>query len=197
MEHESQRHRLERCQLEAVEHPERASSHYNLGLAYTVSGRVKQAEESYLKTLEIDPTLIEAWVNLGGVRLLRWDFQGCLEANQAAAKLRDDLPVVHYNMGQAYLYLDDPENLVRCNEKVIALDRENGAAHYYAAVGHLATDNFGAAQRCLGRAIELGHQPTQDFVKAMEKAHLQKQRAQNVTLIEISGAKTPDKTKED
>ena len=197
MENESQRHRLERCQQDAAEHPERASAHYNLGLAYTVSGRVKQAEESYLKALEIDPTMIRAWVNLGGVRLMRWEFQGCLEANQAAAKLRGDLPIVHYNMGQAYLYLNDPENLVRCNEKVIELDRENAAAHYHAAVGHLALDNFGAAQRYLGRAIELGHQPTQDFVKAMEKAHVKKQTRENVSLIEISGAEAPDKTKED
>ena len=44
MEGESQRHRLERCHQEIEEHPERASGHYNLGLAYTVSGRVKQAE---------------------------------------------------------------------------------------------------------------------------------------------------------
>jgi tetratricopeptide (TPR) repeat protein len=179
------------------EHPERASSHYNLGLAYTVSGRVKQAEESYLRALDIDPTLVEAWVNLGGVRMMRWEFEGCLEANQAASKLRDDLPIVHYNMGQAYLYLNDPKNLVRCNERVLELERDHAAAHYYAAVGHLAMDNMGAAERHLGRALELGHRPTQEFMKAMEKANLKKQRKQSISLIEISGAKTPNKTKED
>jgi Tfp pilus assembly protein PilF len=197
MENESQRHRLERCQRDVEEHPEKASAHYNLGLAYTVSGRVKQAEESYLKALEIDPTMVQAWVNLGGVRLMRWEFKGCLEANLEAAKIRNDLPIVHYNMGQAYLYLNEPKKLVKCNERVIELDAENGAAYYYAAVGHLALDNLGAAERYLGRAIELGQQPTQDFVKAMEKAHIKKQREQNVTLIEISGVKAPDKTKED
>ena len=197
MENESQRHRLERCQQDVEEHPERASTHYNLGLAYTVSGRVKQAEATYLKALEIDPTLFQAWVNLGGVRLMRWEFQGCLEANQEAAKLRDDLPIVHYNMGQAYLYLNDPENLVHCNERVIELNRDHGAAHYHAAVGRLALGNLGAAERYLGRAIELGHQPTQDFMKAVEKAQRKKATQQNVTLIEISGAETPDNTKED
>ena len=158
MENESQRHRVDSCLREVEEHPDRASSHYNLGLAYTVSGRVKQAEEAYLKALEIEPGLVQAWVNLGGVRLLRWEFQGCLEANQGAARCRDDLPIVHYNMGQAYLYLNDPENLVRCNERVIELERDHAAAHYYAAVGHLAMGNLGSAERHLGRAIELGHQ---------------------------------------
>ncbi len=195
MENESQRHRLERCQQDVEEHPDRASSHYNLGLAYTVSGRVKQAEEAYLKALDIDPTMVQAWVNLGGVRLMRWEFQGCLEANQAAAKLRDDLPIVHYNMGQAYLYLNDPENLVRCNKRVIALERDHAAAHYYAAVGHLAMDNLSGAERHLGRALELGHQPTQDFLKAIDKARTK--QPQQISMIEISGAKAPDKTKED
>ena len=197
MENESQRHRLERCQKDVEEHPDRASSHYNLGLAYTVSGRAKLAEESYLKALEIEPTMVQAWVNLGGVRMMRWEFKGCLEANQAAARLRDDLPIVHYNMGQAYLYLNDPENLVKCNQRVLELERDHAAAHYYAAVGYLAMDNMGAAERHLGRAIELGHHPTQDFIKAMEKAQIRKQQQQPISMIEISGAETPDKTKED
>jgi tetratricopeptide (TPR) repeat protein len=197
MERESQRDRMERCLKDVEENPDKAAAYYNLALAYTVSGRVKQAEEAYVKALELEPTLVQAWVNLGGVRLMRWEFQGCLDANQEAARLRDDLPIVHYNMGQAYLYLNDPKNLVRCNERVIELDGDNGAAHYYAAVGQLALDNLGAAERYLGRAIELGHQPTQDFVKAMEKAHLKKQREHNVTLIEISGAEAPNQPKED
>jgi len=194
---ESQRHRLERCLEEVENHPERASAHYNLGLAYTVSGRVKKAEASYLKALELDPTLVQAWVNLGGVRLMRWEFQGCLEANQEAAKLRDDLPIVHYNMGQAYLYLNDAENLVRCTERVLELDRDHAAAHYYAAVGFLALDNHGAAERHLGRALELGHRPTQEFMRALEKAQRKKAQKSKVNLIEISGAEAPKKTKED
>ena len=197
MEYESQRNRLERCMKDVEENPEKASVHYNLGLAYTVSGRVKKAEAAYLKAVELDPALHQAWVNLGGVRLMRWEFQGCLEANQEAAKIREDVPIIHYNMGQAYLYLNDPENLVRCNQRVLELDRDHALAHYHAAVGYMALDNFGAAERHLGRAIELGHRPTQDFVKAMEKANLKKQRKKNVTLIELSGAETPENPKED
>ena len=86
---------------------------------------------------------------------------------------------------------------MRCNQRVIELDRDNGAAHYYAAVGQLALGNLGAAERYLGRAIELGHQPTQDFMKAIDKAQQKKAKHQNVNLVKISGAKTPKKTKED
>ena len=197
MEYESQRRRMERCLKDVEENPEKASAHFNLALAHTISGRVKQAEESYLKALELDPSMVQAWINLGGVRLMRWEFKGCLEATLEAARLDDSLPIVHYNMGQAYLYLNDPENLVRCNERVLELERDHAEAHYYAAVGYLAQDNLGAAESLFGRNIELGHRPSTDFVKAMEKAHLKQHKEQNVTLIEISGADAPEKKKED
>ncbi|HSN53762.1 MAG TPA: tetratricopeptide repeat protein [Candidatus Sulfomarinibacteraceae bacterium] len=197
MSRESQRQRIERC-LQAVEDtPDSAAAHYNLGLAYTVSGRVKAAEEAYRKALELDPTMVEAWVNLGGVLLMRWEFAGCRDANLEAVKLDENSVVAHYNLGQAYLYLNDPQNLLKCNERVIELDREHAAAHYHAAVAQLALDNLGAAERHLGRAMELGHAPSQDFVKALEKAQMKKARKGSVTLVEITGAEGPDKPRED
>ena len=120
MSRESQKDRIERCLKAIEESPESAAAHYNLGLAYTISGRVKTAEEAYLKAVELDPTMVQAWVNLGGVRLMRWEFEGCRDANLEAVRLDDSLVIAHFNLGQAYLYLNDPENLVKCNEKVIA-----------------------------------------------------------------------------
>ena len=40
MKRESQKKRIERLLKAAEEHPERASAYYNLGLAYTASGKV-------------------------------------------------------------------------------------------------------------------------------------------------------------
>jgi tetratricopeptide (TPR) repeat protein len=197
MKRESHKHRLERC-LKAIEDsPESASAYYNLGLTYTISGRVKSAEEAYLKAVELDPKMIQAWINLGGVRLMRWEFEGCRDANLEAVRLDNTLVIGHYNLGQAYLYLNDPENLVKCNKRVLELERDHPAAHYHLAVGYLAMDNHGAAERHLARAIELGHAPTQDFVKALEKAQRKKARNENVTLVEIIGAEGPDKKRED
>ena len=197
MSRENQRQRIERC-LQAVEEaPDSAAAHYNLGLAYTVSGRVKVAEEAYRRALELDPTMVEAWVNLGGVLLMRWEFAGCRDANLEAIKLDEGSVVAHYNLGQAFLYLNEPEKLLKCNERVLELDRDHAAAHYHAAVAHLALDNLGAAERHLARAMELGHAPSQDFVKALEKAQMKKARSGNVTLVEITGADSPDKPRED
>ena len=197
MSRESQRHRLERCQQAVEDSPKSAAAYYNLGLTYTISGRVKSAEEASLKAVELDPKMVQAWVTRGGVRLMRWEFKGCRDANLEAVRLDDSLVIGHYNLGQAYLYLNEPENLVKCNEKVLELERDHPAAHYHLAVGHLAMDNHGAAERHMARAIELGHAPTQDFVKALEKAQIKKARNTSTTLVEITGAEGPGKKREE
>ncbi len=198
MSRESQKHRIERCLKAVEEKPDSAVAYYNLGLAYTISGRIKTAEEAYVKAVECDPLMIQAWVNLGGVRMMRWEFKGCREANLKAVELDNDSIVAHYNLGQAYLYLNEPENLVKCNERVLELDRDHPGAHYHLAVGQLALDNHGVAERHLARAIELGHTPTQDFVKALEKAQRKKaSNESNVTLVEMTGAEGPEKKREE
>lgn len=192
---ESRTERLERC-LEAVEQgPGSAVACYNLGLAYQKMGRFGEAEQAYRKAVELDATLAEAWVNLGGVRLHGWDFEGCLEASLKAVELRDDLVVAHHNLGQAYLYLNDPENLVRCARKVLELDADHPPSHYYAAVGLLALGELGAAERHLGRAMELGHRPTAEFLRALERAQRSKGEGR-IDMVEIGGGEIPGRAKE-
>jgi tetratricopeptide (TPR) repeat protein len=193
---EKQRTRLDRCQRAVEEHPERASAHYNLALAYSRSGRVTLAEASYRNALARDPALVEAWVNLGGLRLAMWDFAGCLEATREAVRLRPDLAAAHFNMGQAHLYLNQPEELLHCCQRVLELEREHAAAHYFAAAACLALGDLGVAERHLGRAMELGYQPTREILQALEKT--QRQRAAGgVPLTEITGAVAPDTTDQD
>jgi tetratricopeptide (TPR) repeat protein len=170
-------------------------AHYNLGLAYTQQGLMTSAEKAYRKALDLDPDLIEAWVNLGGTLLLKWDFKGSLEANQEAIRRRDDVLLAHFNLGQACLYLEDAEGLVRCNQKVIELDPNHAKGHYFLAVGLLATGRTVEARAELNRAAALGHQPPPEFLRGLERA--EKQTGESANLKDLAGAPAPEITKED
>jgi len=147
-----------------------AVGHYNLGLAHTHKGAMDQAEEAYRAALEIGPDLVEAWVNLGGALMLKWDFRGSLEANREALKRKDDLVLAHYNTGQACLYLGDADGVVRSCRRVIELDPGHAAGCYFLAVGLLATGNVEQAREAVARARALGHSPAPDFLRALENA---------------------------
>jgi tetratricopeptide (TPR) repeat protein len=170
--------RLEELKQRAEERPGSAAAQFNLGLALGQRGLVDRAEKAYCKAVELDPDLVEAWVNLGGVRLLKWDFQGCLEANAEAVKRQADLLAAHFNMGQACLYLGDGPGLVRCARRVLELDKAHAAGQYFLAVGLLATGDVAGARAALTRAMALGHRPLAEFLRALDKAERELARAE-------------------
>jgi tetratricopeptide (TPR) repeat protein len=167
---ESLKERIERCEVRVRERPDSAAAHFNLGLAYTEHGYVDRAEREYRRAVELDSSLVEAWVNLGGALLLKWDFKAALEANLEAVKLQDEMPLAHYNLGQSYLYMGDAEGLVRANRRVLELAPDNGAGHYFLAVGLLALDQVEEARAELGAAMALGHRPSPEFLKKLHRA---------------------------
>lgn len=169
MSERSPRKRLDHWQKYLAANPLSAVGHFNLGLAYTDLGLVGRAEELYRKALELDDSLVEAWVNLGGTLLLKWDFPGCLKANQEAVARRDDCLLAHYNMGQAYLYLGDAEGVVRCYRRVLELDPRHAAGHYYLAVGLLALGHVEQARRAAATAMEMGYRPTPEFLRSLDR----------------------------
>jgi len=188
---ETAKARLERCMQQAERHPDSASAHFNVALAYNQMGLLDRAEGAYRRALKIDPDLFEAWVNLGGVLMLKWDFQGAVEANREALKRREDSVLAHYNSGQANLYLGNADAVVQSCRRVVELDPTHAAGHYFLAVGLLATNRIKEARESLGRAKALGHSPQPDFLKALDLAEGQLERQKDPTLVTTIGAGAP------
>jgi tetratricopeptide (TPR) repeat protein len=187
---------LEDYRQRVKEHPDSAAAHFNLGLAYTQRGFVDRAERHYRRALEIDPDLVEAWVNLGGVLLLKWDFDGSIAANEEALKRRDDLLMAHYNIGQARLYLGDADGVVRSYRRVVEMDPSHAGGRYFLAVGLLATGRVPEAGEEVARARALGHSPAPEFLRALNKATVERLQAKDSNNVIEFGADAPE-TKEE
>jgi len=183
---------LEHCLQRVEAHPESAAVHFNLGLAYTRKGLTDRAEQAYRKALEIDPDLVEAWVNLGGILMLKWDFEGSVEANREALERNDDLALAHYNTGQACLYLGDAEGLVRSCRRVVELDPRHAAGCYFLGVGLLALGHLEEARTAVGRARFLGHSPAPEFLRALENAEKTPDNEQDKEIHTNTGADAPN-----
>lgn len=172
--------RIKRWEARLEEKPDSAIAYFNLGLAYSDVSKMTSAEKAYSRAVELDPELVQAWVNLAGVLLLQWRFEESLEAGRKAVELNSELPLVHFNMGQAYLYLGNSEALVECNRRVLELEPDHPAANYFLAVGLLAENNAREARFYMDRATRLGHRPTAEFLRALERAE-----TDGVQVIEI------------
>jgi tetratricopeptide (TPR) repeat protein len=162
---------------------ESAEAHFRLGSALVQTGFMTRGEKALLRSLELDPDRAEAWVNLGGIRLSRWDFRGCIEANDRALNCEPSSKVAFHNKGLGHLYLGEAEEMVGCFSRVVELDPDNAAGNYYLAVGLYAVGREAEARKQLKRAVELGHSPDPKFVKEMEKT--EGQDSGPVTILEL------------
>ena len=162
--------RVERCRRRVQAEPASAAAHLNLGTALMEINRTREAEGAFHRALELQPGFPEALVNLGGVLLSRWDFQGCVELNRKAADAKPELMLAHYNEGLGHLYLGEAEAMVACFQRARELDPANPACEYYLAVGLLAAGAVGESRAHLDVAVAGGFSPVPEFLKALEKA---------------------------
>lgn len=160
---------LSRRREAVAKNPNSSEAHFRLGTTLVQVGFLGEGQIALERALELSSDHVEAWVNLGGARLSRWDFKGCVDANQEALNRRPNLMRAHFNQGLAYMYLGDAERMVTCFTKVLELEPGNAAGHYHLAVGLHEMGRTPEARVYLSRAIGLGYSPEPSFVKALEE----------------------------
>ena len=176
---------FERLRAEVEANPDSAEAHGRLGNALLKIGRAKSAEGCLLRAVELDPTYFQGWINLGGARFSRLDFEGSLEANGKAVELHPDEVLGHYNQGLSNLYLGRVEPMMLCFRRVLEIEPENPGGHYHLAVGLNALGEVAAAGAFLRRSQELGYSPEPELVRAIDKALGNKEQGGGVLTFEI------------
>ena len=94
----------------ALIRPERAVTHYYLGLSYAALGNFAEAEKAYREALRRDPDSNVAWSELGDLyrKLNRWE--DAVETYQQALQIKPDLATAHYGLEAAYTCLGNSDS---------------------------------------------------------------------------------------
>jgi tetratricopeptide (TPR) repeat protein len=89
----------------ALIRPERAITHYYLGLSHSALGNFGEAEKAYREALRRDPKNNIAWSELGDLyrKLNRWE--DAVEAYQHALQIKPDFVTAHSGLEAAYACL--------------------------------------------------------------------------------------------
>jgi len=121
---------------------------FRAGQAALRHGDFGRATDEFKKVLALEPTLLEAQVNLGLA------YQGLLDYDAAANYLahalreRPNLPGLNVILGLDYLKLGSPEKAVSYLQHALELDPSNPDAHDAMALYYLTQENFqGAAEQ--------------------------------------------------
>lgn len=162
--------------------PDAAYPHYLRAKAYTEQNSVEKAAAQLSEAVSLQPSLAEAWSDLGQARKTLFDDAGALAAFERAAELSPEDPVVQTRLGSEYFDQDKIHSAVEHLRKAVRLDphnqtalyklqlalREDGQSEEAAAIkrqlAQLLLDNDKRAQRAL-TAIQLNNRGA-----ALEKA---------------------------
>lgn len=129
--------------------PDNADVYNNMGVAYACVGDFEHAEKCYVRAIELDPELAQAYINLSDLYYKHGDLASALGTLQRGSyELQDNLTIAHL---LARVYIEDQ----RWDDAIVELERvldgepENYDAYY--DLGHVyfelgdyetAIDNF-------------------------------------------------------
>jgi tetratricopeptide (TPR) repeat protein len=124
---------------------------YQIGLECESVGAFAEAKAAYRRATQIDPTHVEAQINLG--RLLHADGQVADAAShyRRAVAAAPDNATAHFNLGVALQDLGRREQAIEAYRQAVSVDPAFADAHYNLAQLYEKSGNKAAAIRHLAR----------------------------------------------
>lgn len=93
-----------------------------LGTALLSQKDHSQAEQAYLKALEMRPTYVMALVNLGRLRVMQKHYEAAIDPLSLAVRVRPDSATANYYLGEAYLQIKKGSQAVIYFNEALKLD---------------------------------------------------------------------------
>jgi tetratricopeptide (TPR) repeat protein len=142
---------------------------FRAGQAALRQGDYRRAVEDFKKVLALDPTLVEAEVNLGLAYQSLLDYDRAARDLAHALRERPNLAGINVIVGMDYIKLGSPEKAAPYLRRALELDPSSPDAHEGMALYYLTQENFqGAAEQYrkladlnpdkAGALFKIGHQ---------------------------------------
>jgi tetratricopeptide (TPR) repeat protein len=127
--------------------PDRASVHYNLGVALKLKDQLDEAIEELKKALELDPKLSDAHYTLGVIYWQRGEFPAAAQQLRAAVEGKPEYAEAHYLLGSVLKQMEKLPEAAAALKEAIRLEPDMLGAHTnLAAVLQQMGDTAGAAE---------------------------------------------------
>ena len=106
-------------------------SRFNSGIALMDQFKFESAIKEFTALLELDPSILPAWVNLGISHFYGQEYDQALEAFNQALKINPSEAHAHFVSGLIYINRDQVEQAIRSFREVLRQDSQDISANYY------------------------------------------------------------------
>jgi tetratricopeptide (TPR) repeat protein len=131
--------------VSAQQSEQEVERHFHDGQLALRNGEFSRAVEDFKKVLALDPSLVEAEVNLGLAYQSLFDYESAVRYLTKALRKRPNLPGPTLIVGLDYLKLSNPEKAIPYLQQTLKLDPSNRLAREALASSYLSQESFGKA----------------------------------------------------
>jgi len=157
--------------------PNEPRLHEELGTEYRVAGKMQEAEQAYLKELEIDPENISAQYKLGVIAIERGDPARGKSLIEGALRVKPDLQHSDYNLGRAEMLLGNDAAAARHLERATAAAGSDPEiieqAWYQLGIVYRRLHRMEEAQKAMAAFQKLKDEAAENSQKALKRYEAQ------------------------
>jgi tetratricopeptide (TPR) repeat protein len=157
--------------------PNEPRLHEDLGTQYRLAGKTQEAEQAYLKELEIDPQNITAQYKLGVLAIEKGDAAHGKSLIEAALRVRPDLQHSDYNLGRAEMLLGNDAAAAQHFERATTAAGSDPdvveQSWYQLGIVYRRLHRIDEAQKAMAAFQKLKDEETDNSAKALKRYQAQ------------------------
>lgn len=143
---------------------EEARRFYNDALEFGRQGLDREAEQAYLKAIEMDPQYCDAMDNVGRLFRRKGDIKQAITWYNRSIAVKPDNVVAHQNLAVAYRFLGDADRALSEYQWLVGNDSGNPEGYYGLGLIYLEMGQPAAAIKPLERAEALYQSSSSPFL---------------------------------
>jgi tetratricopeptide (TPR) repeat protein len=160
--------------------PNQPRLHEELGTQYRLAGKLPEAEQAYLKELEIDPQNVTAQYKLGVLAIEKGDAARAKELIEGALRVRRNLQHGEYNLGRAEMLLGNDAVATKHFERAVSADVASASdpevveqSWYQLGIAYRRQRRMDEAQKAMATFQRLKDEDTESSAKALKRFQVQ------------------------
>jgi tetratricopeptide (TPR) repeat protein len=161
--------------------PSEPRLHEGLGTEYRLAGKLPEAEQAYLKELEIDPENISAQYKLGVIAIETGDPAKGKSLIEGALRAKPDLQHAEYNLGRAEMLLGNDAAAVQHLERATSAAGSDPEvveqSWYQLGIVYRRLHRPGDAQKAMATFQKLKDEEAENSQKALKRFQVQQNPA--------------------
>lgn len=160
--------------------PNQPRLHEELGTQYRLAGKLPEAEQAYLKELEIDPQNVTAQYKLGVLAIEKGEAARAKELIEGALRVRPNLQHAEYNLGRAEMLLGNDGIATKHFERAVSADVAAQSdpevveqSWYQLGIAYRRLRRMDEAQKAMATFQRLKDEDAESSTKALKRFQVQ------------------------